>query len=241
VDVRPTSTSTSPRSNSPTITTSTFLQRIGPGREAELRTLGVRRRFPASSTLFFEADTAHEALIMLGGAVKVVICAADGREVILDVLTEGALVGELSAVDGQPRSATAITLDPVEVLAVPCSAFVDFLHRHPAVMYQLLVGVAARLRNSDLRQLELGTGDALGRICARLLTLMERYGQPARSDGTVEVRSPLSQADLASWTGLSREAVVKAMRTLRQLGWISNRGPDITILRLDQVRERAST
>jgi CRP-like cAMP-binding protein len=217
----------------------TFLAGIGAAQHEELRAIGVRRRFPAGSTLFFENDAAHDALILLAGAVKVVVCSVDGREVILDVLTAGALVGELSALDGHPRSAAAITLEPVEVLAVPCTGFVDFLHRHPQVMYQLLVGVAARLRNSDHRQLELGTGDALGRLCARLLELADRYGQP-RAEGAIDVRSPLSQADLAAWTGLSREAVVKALRTLRQLGWIQNRGPDITILRPEQVRERAT-
>lgn len=218
----------------------TFLAGIGPAQEAELRALGVRRRFPAGSTLFFENDDAHDALILLAGAVKVVVCALDGREVILDVLTEGALVGELSAIDGRPRSATAVALEPVEVLTVPCAGFVEFLHRYPQVMYQLLIGVAARLRNSDHRQLELGTGDALGRLCARLLEMADRYGH-ARSDGPIDVRSPLSQADLAAWTGLSREAVVKALRTLRELGWIQNRGPNITILRPEQVRERAIT
>lgn len=206
----------------------------------DLRALGVRRRFPAGSSLFLEGDVAHEALVLLAGSVKITVTATDGKEVILDVVGEGALVGELSAIDGQPRSATATALVPVEVLAVNCAAFIDHLHRRPALMYQLLVSVTGRLRNSVRKQLEYGTGDALGRLCGRLVELADRYGQSG-ADGCIELDSPVSQADLAAWTGLSREAIVKALRSLRQLGWVDNQGRHITILQLERVRSRAAT
>ena len=98
--------------------------------------------------------------------------------------------------------------------------------------------IASRLRESDRRQLEFGTGDAIGRVCARLVEMAARYGQLSEG-GLTEVESPLSQSDLASWSGLSREAIVKAMRALRTLGWIENDGRSITILKLDKLRERA--
>lgn len=107
-------------------------------------------------------------------------------------------------------------------------------------MYQLLVSVVGRLRGSVRRQLEHGTGDAMGRLCGRLVELADQYGQPGQ-DGTVAVRSPVSQADLAAWTGLSREAVVKALRPLRQLGWIDNQGRRITILQAASLQARAVT
>lgn len=217
---------------------SPFMAGIEPAADADLRALGVRRRFPAGTVVFIEGDVAHEALILLDGTVKVSVTALDGREVILDVLSIGALVGELSAIDGHARSATATALTPIEVLAIPCAAFIDLMHRRPTLMYQLLVSVAHRLRGSVRRQLEYGTGDALGRLCGRLLELADRYGHPGEH-GCIELCSPVSQTDLAAWTGLSREAVVKALRQLRQLGWIDNHGPHITVRDVDQLRARA--
>jgi CRP-like cAMP-binding protein len=69
--------------------------------------------------------------------------------------------------------------------------------------------------------------------------MAERHGEPA-GEHAVVVRSQLSQTDLASWAGLSREAVVKALRALRQLGWIETEGRTIAIRDLEAVRRRAT-
>jgi CRP/FNR family transcriptional regulator, cyclic AMP receptor protein len=214
-----------------------FLASLAPGVAEELLRLGARRRYPSGSTLFLEGDPAHEVFVLLTGDVKVSVGSADGREVILDVVEPGALLGELAVIDGRPRSAAVSALSAVEVLAVAAGTFNEFLDRHPAVLRGLLVGVIERLRIRTRHQLEFGTGDALGRICARLAEIADRYGTV--EDGVVTVSSPVSQSDLASWTGLSRVAVVKTLRALRQLGWIDNRGRAIVIRDLDQVRLRA--
>lgn len=221
------------------MTRQSFLARLGPDAVGKLRALGSRRRFPAGATIFVEGDEAFEALVLLSGTVKVTVTAAGGREVILDVLGEGEIVGELAVVDGEARSATAKALDQVEVLAIARLAFVEFLHAQPAVMFDLLVSVMGRLRNSDQRQLEFGTGDALGRVCGRLGELADRYGAPA-AGGAVQFESPVSQGDLAAWTGISREALVKSLRTLRDLGWIENQGRRFTILQPHAVHGRAT-
>lgn len=215
-----------------------FLSRLAPAVATELHSLGARRRFPAGAVLFLEGDAAHEVLVLLRGDLKVTVCSSDGREVVLDVFGPGTLVGDWSVIDGNPRSATVSALSQVEVLAVAAVPFREFLERNPRVLSGLLLDVIARLRYQVRHHMEFGAGDALGRVCARLIELAERYGE---SDGDhVLIRSPLSQADLAAWTGLSREAVVKALRALRQLGWIDNRGPAITIRDLDRLRRRAT-
>jgi CRP-like cAMP-binding protein len=222
----------------PSLVSRPFLDDVGPEGAAELRSLGIRRRFPPGSAIFLEGDSAQETLILLEGIVKISVSSHDGREVIVDLLGPGALVGELSAVDGGPRSATATTLTPVEVLVIPCSTFIELMHRRPELMFRLLVSVTERLRSSVRRQLEYGTGDALGRLCGRLLELAAGYGV-ARPDGAVDIDLPVTQADLASWTGLSREAVVKALRNLRELGWVSGQGRRVTVLQPERLRARA--
>ena len=215
-----------------------FLASLGPEAAAELRGLGTRRRYPAGAALFLEGDAAHEALVVLAGEVKLSVGSVEGGEVILDVLEPGSLVGELSVIDGKPRSATVSALSPVEVLAVGAIAFNEFLERHPPILRGLLIEVIDRLRTRVRHQLEFGTGDAMGRICARLAELADRQGE--MEGGSIVVHSPVSQTELAAWAGLSREAVVKALRALRQLGWVENRGRTIVIHELERVRQRAA-
>ena len=79
-----------------------FLGRLTPDDAAALVGLGRVRRYPARAALFFEGDDAHEVLIITSGDVKVTMTSPDGREVVLDVLGPGELLGELSAIDGAP-------------------------------------------------------------------------------------------------------------------------------------------
>jgi len=222
------------------VTGDTFLDRLTAEQRSDLFAAGTRRRYPAGSTVFHVGEPAHEVLVVLAGEVKALVGSLDGREVILDVLGAGALLGEIAALDGDVRSATVQALGPIEVLAVRIDTFAEFLIAHPPVLHQLAVLVAGRLRASDRRQLEFGTGDSLGRVCARLLDVATRYGSTG-DDGLMRVESPLSQSDLASWSGLSREAVVKSMGALRKLGWIRNDGRSITILEPDRLAERGAS
>lgn len=215
-----------------------FLARLPPAAADELRRLGARRRFPAGAVLFFEGDPAHEVLLLLSGEVKVSVGSTEGKEIVLEVFEAGALLGELSVIDGRPRSATVTTLTPVEVLTVAAESFNQFLDRYPAVLRRLLIDVIGRLRSRVRHQLEFGAGDALGRVCARMADLADRYGV---ADGdAVVVNSPLNQSELAAWTGLSREAVVKALRALRQLGWIEVRGRTFVVRDRERLQRRAT-
>lgn len=216
----------------------TFLASVPEAVRSALFEQGTRRRFAKGTTLFIEGDVAHEAVVLMDGLVKAGVVATDGREVILGVLGPGALIGEIASLDGGRRSATVQTLTEVEILVIPKDSFTRFLIEHPVVLYRLALVLATRLRDSDRRQLEFGTGDSLQRLCARLVELAERYGED-NGDGVIQLVSPLSQADLASWSGLSREAVVKSLRTLRDLGWVENRGKVIALLDLAKLRHRA--
>lgn len=177
-------------------------------------------------------------MLVLSGEAKVSVGSRDGSKVILDVFGPGSLLGELSVIDGRPRSASVSALSDLVVLAVASSVFNAFLDRHPLVLRDLLVDVIHRLRTRVRHQLEFGTGDALGRICARLTELADRYGDVQGT--SIVLRSPVTQSELAAWTGLSREAVVKTLRALRQLGLIESQGRTITIRDLDQLRQRAA-
>ena len=207
----------------------------------QLRELGALRSLPVGSTLFVEGDAPYDLMIIETGDVKVVTTALNGQETLLEVLGAGEVIGELSAIDGAHRSATAVALTPVELTTIPVARFLEFLEASPSTMAALLAVLVERLRRSNRRQLEYATTDALGKVCARLDELAERYGHVERAEGEgagVVIELPITQSELAQWCGLSREAVVKALRKLRNLGWVSTEEGRLTIDDRDAVRRR---
>ena len=216
----------------------TFLDGLDLDARAALIAAGRPRRYPRGSLVFAEGDEGQDVLVVRSGAVKVVVGAPSGREVILDVLHPGEILGELSAVDGGARSATVLALEPTEVLVLSQDRFQQLLRDHSSIGRALLGVLSLRLRGAARRQLEFGANDAIGRVCLRIIDLRQRYGQ-VQADGRVVVQVPFSQADLANWAGLSREAVVKGLRSLRSLGWIDSDGNRITLLDEPALADRA--
>src|SRR4051812_48090953 len=100
-----------------------FLGRLTSEQFDDLISRGTRRNFPSGSVLAIEGDLANEVLVLLAGRVKVSVSSAESREVVLDVTEAHALLGELSAIDNGPRSATVTALSAVEVICIPMDAF----------------------------------------------------------------------------------------------------------------------
>ena len=220
----------------PPVPLAPFLDRLAPDDAAELLGLGRRRQYPAQSILFFEGDDVHDVVLVRAGELKVAV-ALDEREVVLEVVGPGDILGELAAIDGRPRSARAVTLTVVEVVVVPAASFRTFLGGHPEAALALMQHLAGRLRRASRRQVELGALDSTARVCGRLVDLMARYGRPAGPG--VLIRGPLNQSDIAAWAGLSREAVVKALNRLRAVGWVTTTPRTITVLDVPAVTTRA--
>jgi CRP/FNR family transcriptional regulator, cyclic AMP receptor protein len=197
-----------------------------------------RRRHTRGAVLFHEHDDSDRIVVVLSGRVKVSTVTEDGREVVLAFRGPGDLVGELSAIDRRPRSATVSAVEPVEALTLAASEFRAFLHAHPRVALLLLEMLTRRLRDADRKRVEFAAHDTVGRVSARLVELAEAHGRPA--EGGVEITLPLSQEELAGWTGASREAVGKALQLMRGLGWVATQRRRITVLDLEALRARSA-
>jgi CRP-like cAMP-binding protein len=214
-----------------------FLDRLADQDRAALLEAGRRRPMRSGETLFREGDDAYEVLIVLKGIVKIWIGAASGRQVILDVLDAGSVLGELSSIDGAPRSANAGALEKGELLVVPMDRFRTVVEDHPRIGLEMLHLVAQRLRAASRRQLEFSASDSLGRLCGAIIAFADRYGTV--KDGVRQVLVPMGQGDLASWNGLSREAIVKGLRALRSLGWVEGDGRRLRLVDERALRDRA--
>jgi CRP-like cAMP-binding protein len=215
----------------------TFLGGLRPDDVEILVAAGRRKSVAERTRLFDEGDPGYEVLIVEHGAVKLVRLSADGRELVVAVRNDGAILGELSAIDGGVRSASATTLVPTQLIAVPFTTFRELLDTRASIARALLDVLARRLRESTDRVLEFGTVDALARVCRRLVEFAD--ARPDDSADDVVLTIPLTQQELASLSGLSREAVVKSLKVLRDLGWIEVSGRHVTLFDLDALRERA--
>jgi CRP-like cAMP-binding protein len=153
---------------------------------AGLRGLGTERRYGAGVVIFHHGDEPGSVLVLLEGRVKLAILGPQGREVILGFAGPGDLLGDVAALDGGPRSATAETVDAVRALVVPRAAFEAFLAGRPDAALALMRSLAARLRRADEQRLEFAAYDVVGRLARRLIDLCERHGEVGEH-GTVDL------------------------------------------------------
>lgn len=218
-----------------------FLGELGPQYAEALRSRGWRRRFARGAVLFEEGGSSEQVMIVLSGRVKISHFTADGREIILAVRGPGELLGELSAIDQEPRSATALAAEPVEALVLTVEDFQSFISTTPRAAMVMLLGLVRRLREADRKRIEFASFDTVGRVALRLLDLARQFGEPV-SGGTaaaVRITLPLSQQELAGLIGASREAVSKALQQLRKRGWIETQRRGISILDPEALQKRA--
>lgn len=213
-----------------------YLDRLDPADRDALVERGRRRRWPAGASLFLEGDQSGTVVFVVSGRVKVFSLTEQGEEILLAVRGPGALLGEVSAVDGGPRSASVAALEPVTAIVLTADAFLDYLRTHAAAATVLLQMVTSRLRDADRKRVEFAAYDIASRVARRLVELAERFGEP--DENGVRITVALSQDELAGWVGASREAVAKALRVLRDRGLVSTGRRTMTVLDLPGLRRR---
>jgi CRP/FNR family transcriptional regulator, cyclic AMP receptor protein len=179
------------------------------------------RRFPRGSFLLHHGEDPGGVFLLVAGCVKIVAPAGAAGEAVLGFRGPGDLLGDESVMDGRPRSASAAALEPVVVRVCAGSDFRRLVRSHPAVAEALRRVVVDRLREADAERADFGSRDVLGRVARRLSDLTERFGD--RTSHGIVITLPISQDELAGWSGASRESVSKALGTLRELGLVETR------------------
>lgn len=201
-----------------------------------LRRDGHLVRFRRGQALFTQGDRAERVFVIERGWVIISCVAPGAREIVLGLRGPGDVIGELSSLDGEPRSATALAVGEVAAIVAPASVLTRAL-RDADIANELIRVLAVRLRDADRKRLEFASLDTLGRVAWRLLELGEQFGEEG-ADG-IMVELPLSQEQLASWCGASREATVKALAALRTLGCVTTGRRTLHILDVEALRRHA--
>ena len=194
--------------------------------ESELERLSkvaMRRRAARGEQVVRAGEDAETLIVMLTGRAKVTNFDEEGREIILAWLSPGEFFGEMGLIDGSPRSANVVAVEPCELLVLGKHEFQRCMQDNFQVVQKLMQILVRRLREADRNIESLALLDVYGRVARLLLDMSED------DSGKRVVRQKISKQDMARMIGASREMVSKVMRDLEVGGYIISEGDHITI------------
>ena len=185
--------------------------------EQQLETLAAgsaRRNFPKGRTIVSEGEPSQSLYILLSGRAKVQRSDSEGKEVILAVLGSGDFFGEMSLIDDAPRSASVITLESCDFMAINKDSFKSMLLQSNEMCMAVMKGLVRRLREADKKIETLALLDVYGRVARVLLDFSEFV------NGERVVKNKLPRQEIAKMIGASREMVSRVMKGLEIDGYI---------------------
>jgi CRP/FNR family cyclic AMP-dependent transcriptional regulator len=195
-----------------------------------------RRTYRRGEVIFHQGDPGDALHFITAGRVKVVLDAETGEEAVIAILGPGECFGELALIDGEPRSATVETLEPVQTVSLARADFMGFIRDNPQAAERLMVTLAGMVRRTDESMADLVFLDLEGRLVKKLLELAEAHGRDV--DGAIEIELPMTQEDLAAMIGATRASVNKLLGWYEDRGAIQRRGRRIAIFDQERLRKR---
>jgi len=195
-----------------------------------------RRTFRAGETIFHRDDPGQVLYVIKEGKVKISLISPDGQEISLVVFGKGEYFGEFALIDGLPRSADAIALEKVECYTLQRSDFQKAIMKNPQIAIQVMEVLSKRLRIADQMIEDLIFLDVYGRVAKKLLELADAHGAKVEDGMRIDVR--LTQQELASMVGASRESVNKVMGYFTEKNFLSTDKHRITLHRMTELRRR---
>ena len=191
--------------------------------------LAPARSFPKGAIIVNEGDDTDSLYVMLSGRARVYVADAEGREAQLNRIGAGEYFGEVT-LDGGPRSASVMALEECRCAVIRRAELDAFVAENPAFALHLVRKLASRVRALTENVRSLALMDVYGRVARLLLDLAEER------DGRMVVEEPLTQKDIASRVGCSREMISRIFSDLAQGGYLRKEAGQLVILRKPPAR-----
>jgi CRP/FNR family transcriptional regulator/CRP/FNR family cyclic AMP-dependent transcriptional regulator len=202
----------------------------------ELMALAKRRTFRSGEVIFHREDPGLVLYVIKEGKVKISLISPEGQEISLVVFGKGECFGEFAILDGLTRSADAVAMEKVECYTLQRSDFHQAIMKNPKIAIQVMEVLSKRLRSTDQMVEDLIFLDVYGRVAKKLLELAEAHGTKVEDGTRIDVR--LTQQELASMVGASRESVNKVMGYFTDKNFISTDKHKITLHRMSELKRR---
>ena len=206
--------------------------------------LVIVKNFNRDETVVLEGDDSVQALYLIAtGSVQVYMTGIDGRETILSFLERGDFFGEMSLIDGEPRSASVRTVTDAKLLVIHRESFLSLLRKTPEIAMALMGELCKRLRKANRQIGSLWTMSVSGRVAGTLLNLMQERGVRIHTDNgnmVTVIHNRPTQQQLSDMSGTTRETVSRICSLLVRTNAIAMTGKDIVIFDEDVLQEKAT-
>ncbi len=188
--------------------------------------------------IVFSAGEAGDALFgVVSGRIRISTGSPEGREIFLNIMGPGDTFGEIALLDGGARTATATAIEAAELVSVRREPLFELLEREPKAALELLRLCGERLRWTSGLLEDAVLLDAPARLAKRLLSLVGLHGEPGGEGRTVRI----SQEELASFLGVSRQAVNQQLQEWKARGWVGLGRGTVTLLDANAFRDAAGS
>ena len=191
-----------------------------------------RRTVARGSAIFAKGDPGDSLMGVLAGTVKISVPSADGRDVVLNIIHEGGIFGEIALLDGHPRTADATAMSECQLMIIERRDFVPFLQSQSDVALKFIEILCARLRRTSEQVQDVTFLDLPTRLAKALLRLAGDAPTPRR-------KVTITQRDLSQMIGMSRESTNKQLRAWEKLKWIELERGGVTVLQPERLAEAA--
>jgi CRP/FNR family cyclic AMP-dependent transcriptional regulator len=186
---------------------------------------GQRRHYRKGTVILSEGENGDTLFVLLSGRAKAFSVDERDREVTYSIHEPGSIFGEMS-LDGGPRSASIVTLEPTVCAVVTRQTLLEHIAAHPEFALELLTRVVARARQATQSARNMALLDVYGRVAQLLGALAS-----AQPDGTRSIAEPLTHAQIAARAGCSREMVSRLMKDLERGGYVRKESRRLLILK----------
>lgn len=192
------------------------------------------RRFSPQEIIVDRDGNGHDVFLVVRGRVRIVNYSISGREITFDDLEEGAYFGEMSALDGEPRSASVVALTETTIVAVPRRIFLNVLGTYPEIALRVMTRLASIIRNADERIMDLSTLAANNRVQAELLRQARRH---LHGDNKAVISPIPIHSDIASRVSTTRETVARVFSDLTRRGIVERTKKSLVVHDLELLEE----
>jgi CRP/FNR family transcriptional regulator, cyclic AMP receptor protein len=194
-----------------------------------------RRTLPRGAAIFAKGDPGSGLMGVLAGSVKISVPSADGRDIVLNIIHEGEIFGEIALLDGHPRTADATAMTDCELMVIERRDFIPFLRGQPDLTMQIIETLCARLRRTSEQVQDVTFLNLPTRLAKALLRLVAEAEGPAATS-----KVTITQREISQIIGRSRESTNKQLRIWVKQGWIRLERGAVTVLRRDKLAEVAA-
>ncbi|MGQ0570893.1 MAG: Crp/Fnr family transcriptional regulator [Armatimonadota bacterium] len=213
-----------------------IFQGLSPEELKALAALLQRRLYRKGETVFRQSDPGSTLYIIESGEVKVTLVSSHGKEVILAILGQGGFFGELALLDGESRSADAVTRVDSRLLALHREPFLEFLRSHPSTAIRVIEALSRRVRRTTGLVQEAAFLDVPQRL-ARVLLQIHEPGRQLGPDGIPQYPR-LTQRELAELVGTTRETINKCLGDYEKQGLIRRSKGLVRVLKPEELMKR---